>query len=153
MAYDPKSFLDQALKTGFQPVYGGPQSSEDTNLVYQGDVATFGNVQVRPVSDYVGSDDQFTAVPSGYMVSVPLTGEYEGYHRNDSYDNDGNFLRTTISEPPESFGTALANFALTAASFGGFGPIVTAAVNAHKGIQALKSGDIRDARRNSRRLL
>jgi hypothetical protein len=145
MAYDPKSFLDQALKTGFQPVYGGPQSSEDTNLVYQGDAAKFGNVEVRPVSDYVGSDDQFTAVPSGYMVSVPLTGEYEGYHRNDSYDNDGNFLRTTISEPPESFGTALANFALTAASFGGFGPIATAAANAYKGIQALKSGDILSA--------
>jgi hypothetical protein len=141
MAYDPKSYLDKALKTGFQPVYGGPQSSEDTNLVYQGDAAKFGNVEVRPVSDYVGSDDQFTAVPSGYMVSVPLTGEYEGYHRNDSYDNDGNFLHTTISEPPESFGTALTNFALTAASFGGFGPIATAAANAYKGINAAKSGD------------
>jgi hypothetical protein len=144
MAYDPKSYLNQALKTGFQPVYGGPQSSEDTNPVYQGDVATFGNVEVRPLMEFTGQTEQDIGTPqqSGHMVSAPLSGKYEGYYRHDIYDNDGNFLRTTISEPTKSSGlTDLVNFALTAASFGGFGPVAQGISSAYRGIQAAKSGD------------
>lgn len=141
MAYDPKSFLDQALKTGFQSVYSPPASAETGEAPqYQGDVATFGNVQVRPLMELVGQSEQDigTSVPTGHMVSVPLTGEYEGYFRNDIYDNDGNFVKTTVSEPDtDKYGLkSLAQLGLTAASLGGFGPVASTLA---KGIGAIQS--------------
>jgi hypothetical protein len=141
MAYDPKSFLDQALKTGFQSVYSQPASAETGEAPqYQGDVATFGNVQVRPLMELVGQSEQDigTSVPTGHMVSVPLTGEYEGYFRNDIYDNDGNFVKTTVSEPDtDKYGLkGLAQLGLTAASLGGFGPVASTLA---KGIGAIQS--------------
>ena len=141
MAYDPKSFLDQALKTGFQAVYSQPASAETGEAPqYQGDVATFGNVQVRPLMELVGQSGQDigTSVPTGHMVSVPLTGEYEGYFRNDIYDNDGNFVKTTVSEPDtDKYGLkSLAQLGLTAASLGGFGPVASTLA---KGIGAIQS--------------
>jgi len=141
MAYDPKSFRDQALKTGFQSVYSQPASAETGEAPqYQGDVATFGNVQVRPLTEFVGQSEQDigTSVPTGHMVSVPLTGEYEGYFRNDIYDNDGNFVKTTVSEPDtDKYGLkGLAQLGLTAASLGGFGPVASTLA---KGIGAIQS--------------
>lgn len=148
MAYDPKSYLDQALKTGFESVYSQPSGEGDAPQ-YQGDVATFGNVQVRPLVEavYEGTGDaayQGGTTPTGHMVSVPLTGKYEGYFRNDIYDNDGNFLRTTLTEPDnDKYGLkALAQMGLTAASFGGLGPLAQVLASAYKGINAAKSGDI-----------
>lgn len=148
MAYDPKSFLDQALKTGFESVYSQPSGEGDAPQ-YQGDVATFGNVQVRPLLEavYEGTGDaayQGGVTPAGHMVSVPLTGKYEGYFRNDIYDNEGNFLRTTLTEPDnDKYGLkALAQMGLTAASFGGLGPLAQGLASAYKGINAAKSGDI-----------
>lgn len=132
MAYDPKAFLTRALKEGFQPQYAGPQTSEDTNLTYLGDLATIDGVQVRPMT--IGGTEE--APEFGHIVSAPLTGKYEGYYRNDIFDDKGNFLRTTISEPGTSGLTDLAKFALNAATFGGFGPAVTAAA---RGISALQA--------------
>jgi hypothetical protein len=138
MAYDPKSFLDQALKTGFQSIVAGPSGEGDPGGQVLDTVAEFSGVQVRPLV-YGGTED---APENGYMVSAPLSGKYEGYHRNDIYDNNGKFVRTAISEPQKTSGlTDLAKFAVNAASFGGFGPISTAAANAYKGINAAKSGD------------
>lgn len=138
MAYDPKSFLDQALKTGFQSIVAGPSGEGDPGGQVLDTVAEFSGVQVRPLV-YGGTED---APENGYMVSAPLSGKYEGYHRNDIYDNNGKFVRTAISEPQKTSGlTDLAKFAVNAASFGGFGPIATAAANAYKGINAAKSGD------------
>jgi hypothetical protein len=138
MAYDPKSFLDQALKTGFQSIVAGPSGEGDPGGQVLDTVAEFSGVQVRPLV-YGGTED---APENGYMVSAPLSGKYEGYHRNDIYDNNGKFVRTAISEPQKTSGlTDLAKFAVNAASFGGFGPIATAAANAYKGVQAAKSGD------------
>ena len=153
MAYDPKSYLDQALKTGFQSVYSQPSSAETGEAPqYQGDVATFGNVQVRPLYDpvYEGTGDaayQVGTTPTGHMVSKPLTGQYEGYFLNHLYDNEGNFTGTSISEPDnDKYGLkGLAQMGLMAASFGGLGPIASAAANAYKGVQALKSGDVLSA--------
>jgi hypothetical protein len=148
MAYDPKSYLDQALKTGFQSVYSQP-SSIDESPQYQGDVATFDGIQVRPLSEgiYEGTGDaqyQTGSKQTGYMVSKPLTGQYEGYFLNHLYDNEGNFTGTSISEPDnDKYGLkSLAQLGLMAASFGGLGPIASAAANAYKGVQAAKSGDI-----------
>jgi len=144
MAYDPKSFLDQALKTGFQSVYSQPASAETGEAPqYQGDVATFGDVQVRPLSEavYEGAGDaayQVGTTPTGHVVSVPLTGEYEGYFRNDIYDNDGNFVKTTVSEPDtDKYGLkSLAQMGLMAASLGGFGSVASTLA---KGIGAIQS--------------
>jgi len=141
MAYDPKSFLDQALKTGFESIYSQPASAETGEAPqYQGDVATFGNVQVRPLSEFVGGNEQDmgTSVPAGHMVSTPLTGQYAGYFRNDIYDNEGNFVRTTYTEPDnDKYGLkGLAQLGLTAASLGGFGPVASTLA---KGIGAIQS--------------
>ena len=144
MAYDPKSFLDRALKEGFESVYSQPASAETGEAPqYQGDVATFGDVQVRPLSEpvYEGTGDaayQVGSTPSGHMVSVPLTGKYEGYFRNDIYDNDGNFIKTTISEPDnDKYGIkALAQLGLTAASFGGLGPLASTLAKGYSAIQS-----------------
>lgn len=149
MAYDPKSYLDQALKTGFQSVYSQPSSLETGEAPqYQGDVATFGNVQVRPLSEavYEGTGDaayQVGTTPAGHMVSVPLTGKYEGYFRNDIYDTSGNFLRTTLTEPnKDPYGLRdLAQMGLMAASFGALGPLGKLASQGISGISALQSGD------------
>jgi len=153
MAYDPKSFLDQALKTGFESIYSQPSSLETGEAPqYQGDVATFGNVQVRPLYDpvYEGTGDaayQVGTTPTGHMVSKPLTGQYEGYFLNHLYDNEGNFTGTSISEPDnDKYGLkSLAQMGLMAASFGGLGPAASAAANAYRGVQALKSGDVLSA--------
>jgi len=150
MAYDPKSYLDQALKTGLQPTYSIPASPEAGNIPeYRGDVANIGNVEVRTVLDpvyegYGDAQNQIGTQQTGYMVSVPLTGQYEGYYRNDIYDNEGNFVKTGFTEPDNDkyWLKGLAQLALTAASFGGLGPIASAAANAYKGIQALKGGDV-----------
>lgn len=131
MAYDPKAFLTRALKEGFQPEYSGPQTSEDAP-VYHGELATIDGVQVRPMT--IGGTEE--APEYGHVVSSPLTGKYEGYFRNDIYDANGNFLRTTLTEPGTSGLTDLAKFAVNAATFGGFGPAVTAAA---RGISALQS--------------
>lgn len=140
MAYDPKTFLDRALKEGFQSVYSEPASREAGDAQYQGDVATFGNVQVRPTFDLVGQTEQApgTSMPSGHMVSVPLTGQYEGYFRNDIYDTKGNFVGTTISEPDnDKYGLkGLAQLGLMAASMGGFGPLASTLA---KGVSAIQS--------------
>lgn len=134
MAYDPKSFLTRALKEGFQPEYSGPQTSEDAP-VYHGELATIDGVQVRPMT--IGGTEE--APEYGHVVSSPLTGKYEGYFRNDIYDANGNFLRTTLTEPGTSGLTDLAKFALNAATFGGFGPTVTAAA---RGIGALQTKNV-----------
>jgi hypothetical protein len=141
MAYDPKAYLDQALKTGFESVYSQPASLETGEAPqYQGDVATFGDVQVRPLMELIGASGQDTGTPqqSGHMVSVPLTGQYQGYFRNDIYDNDGNFVKTTVSEPDtDKYGLkSLAQLGLTAASLGGFGPVASTLA---KGIGAIQS--------------
>lgn len=141
MAYDPKTYLQQALKTGFESVYSQPSSLETGEAPqYQGDVATFGDVQVRPLMELIGASGQDTGTPqqSGHMVSVPLTGQYQGYFRNDIYDNDGNFVKTTISEPDtDKYGLkSLAQLGLTAASLGGFGPVASTVA---KGIGAIQS--------------
>ena len=93
MAYDPKSFLDQALKKGFESVYSQPSGEDDPGGQVQDTVATFGNVQVRPLVEavYEGTGDaayQVGTTPTGHMVSAPLTGKYKGYFRNDIYDNN-----------------------------------------------------------------
>ena len=149
MAYNPKSYLDQALKTGFTSHYSQPVSRETQDEPqYEGDWATLGNVTVVPLSEpvYEGTGDaqyQSGSTPSGHMVSVPLTGKYEGYSRNDIYDNDGNFVKTTISEPDnDKYGLkSLAQLGLTAASFGGLGPLAQGLASAYKGVNAAKSGD------------
>jgi hypothetical protein len=135
MAYDPKSFLTRALKEGFQPQYAGPQSSEDTNLTYLGDLANIDGVQVRPMT-IGGTED---APEYGHVVSAPLSGKYDGYFRNDIFDDKGNFLRTTITEPGTSGLTDLAKFAVNAATFGGFGPVATTVA---RGIGALQSKNV-----------
>jgi hypothetical protein len=147
MAYDPKSFLDQALKTGFQSVYSQPLSTETGEAPqYQGDVATFGNVQVRPLMELVGQSEQDigTSRQTGYAVDVPMTGKYEGWFRTDSYDNDGKFLGTSYNPPDnDKYGLkSLAQMGLMAASFGGLGPLAQGLASAYKGINAAKSGDI-----------
>lgn len=141
MAYDPKAYLDQALKTGFEPIYSQPASLETGEAPqYEGDVATFGDVSVRPLMEFTGQTEQDIGTPqqSGHMVSVPLTGQYQGYFRNDIYDNDGNFLRTTLTEPDnDKYGLkSLAQLGLTAASLGGFGPVASTLA---KGIGAIQS--------------
>ena len=141
MAYNPKAYLDQALKTGFESIYSQPSSLETgESPQYQGDVATFGDVQVRPLMELIGASGQDTGTPqqSGHMVSVPLTGQYQGYFRNDIYDNDGNFVKTTVSEPDtDKYGLkSLAQLGLTAASLGGFGPVASTLA---KGIGAIQS--------------
>jgi hypothetical protein len=115
---------------------------------YQGDVATFDDVQVRPLSEpiyegYGDAQNQIGTQQTGYMVSAPLTGQYKGYFRNDLYDNDGNFLRTTISEPDnDPYGLkGLAQMGLMAASFGALGPVGQLAANAYSGVQAARKGD------------
>jgi hypothetical protein len=148
MAYNPKSYLDQALKTGFETTYTNPVSP-DYDEVRKDDIrATFGNVTVRPTFEpvYEGTGDaqyQSGSTPSGHVVSVPLTGKYEGYFRNDIYDNDGNFVNTTLSEPDnDKYGLkSLAQLGLMAASMGGLGPVAQGLSSAYKGIQAAKSGD------------
>ena len=144
MAYNPKAYLDQALKTGFESIYSQPSSLETgESPQYQGDVATFGDVQVRPLMELIGASGQDTGTPqqSGHMVSVPLTGQYQGYFRNDFYDNDGNFVNTTVSEPDtDKYGLkSLAQLGLTAASLGGFGPVASTLA---KGISALQAKNV-----------
>lgn len=148
MAYDPKSFLQQALKQGFEPRYESTGASPETGQAaeqYAGDEARFGNVVVRPLQEFVGASEQDVGVPqqTGYSVSAPLSGQYAGYFRNDLYDNEGNFLRTTISEPDtDKYGLKdLARLGLTAASFGGLGPAAQMISKTASGIAALKSGD------------
>ena len=146
MAYDPKAYLNQALKTGFESVYSQPSSLETGEAPrYEGDVATFGNVQVRPLMELIGASEQDTGTPqqSGHVVSVPLTGQYQGYFRNDIYDNDGNFVNTTLTEPDDDKNglKSLTQLGLMAASLGGFGPVAQGLASAYKGIKAAKSGD------------
>ena len=139
MAYDPKTYLQQALKSGFQDIYA-PASNIDDSPRYEGSEARFGDVVVRPLTELVGQTEQDIGTPQevGHAVSVPLTGKYEGYFRNDIYDNQGNFLRTTISEPDkDKYGLkSLAQLGLTAASLGGLGPVASTVA---KGIGALQS--------------
>lgn len=139
MAYDPKSYLEQALKTGFQQAYVPPTSPESGDGTYDAPVATFGDVQVRPLMELFGQSEQDIGTPqqTGYAVSRPLK---DGYFENSIFDNEGKFLRKTISEPAESWWEGPLQLALTAAPFVG-GPLATAA-NVYKGVQAAKSGDI-----------
>lgn len=147
MAYDPKSYLNQALQQGFESVYSQPASFETGEAPqYQGDVATFGDVQVRTLTEpiYEGTGDaayQVGTTPSGHMVSVPLTGQYQGYFRNDIYDNDGNFVRTAISEPADSGFKDLAQIGLMALSGGILGPTGQLFSKGVGAIGALQSGD------------
>lgn len=144
MAYDPKNYLQQALKTGFQDIYS-PASNIDDSPRYEGSEARFGDVVVRPMSELVGQSEQDIGTPqqTGYSVSSPLSGKYAGYFRNDLYDNEGNFLRTTISEPDtDKYGfKQMAQMGLMAAGLGGFGPVAQGLSKAASGIAALKSGD------------
>lgn len=149
MAYDPKAYLQQALKTGFKPTYqptGASVESGQEPLAYAGDSATFGNVSVRPLYGIVGETEQSTGTsqPTGeYAVSVPLGGEYKGWFRNDTYDKEGNFLGTGYTPPDDDkYGLkGLAQLGLMAASFGGLGPIAQGLASTYKGVQAAKSGD------------
>lgn len=146
MAYDPKSYLNQALQQGFESVYSQPASFETGEAPqYQGDVATFGDVQVRPLMELVGGSEQEAGTPqqSGHIVSVPLTGQYEGYFRNDIYDSQGNFVRTAISEPDnDPYGLkGLAQLGLTALSAGALGPTGQLFAKGIGAIGALQSGD------------
>lgn len=138
MAYDPKSYLEQALQQGFESVYSQPSSLETGEAPqYQGDVATFGDVQVRPMT-IGGTED---APEYGHMVSVPLTGQYQGYFRNDIYDSQGNFVKTTISEPADSGFKDLAQIGLMALSGGILGPTGQLFSKGIGALGALQSGD------------
>lgn len=147
MAYDPKSYLDKALKTGFAPQYSQPASLETGEAPqYQGDLATFGDVLVRPTSELVGQTEQDigTSRQTGYAVDVPITtGKYKGWNRTDSYDLNGNFLGTSYNPPDnDKWGLkGLAQFGLTAASFGGLGSLGKLITQGVRGINAIKSGD------------
>lgn len=144
MAYDPKNYLAQALKTGFKPVYSQPASVETGEAPrYEGDEARFGDVVVRPLQEFVGQTEQDQGTPqqAGYAVSSPLSGKYQGYFRNDIFDNEGNFLRTTISEPGDTGLRDLAQLGLTAASMGAFGPMGGYLSKGIGALGALKSGD------------
>lgn len=146
MAYDPKSYLDKALKTGFTPQYSQPASLETGEAPqYQGDLATFGDVLVRPTSELVGQTEQDigTSRQTGYAVDVPMTGKYKGWTRTDSYDLNGNFLGTGYNPPDnDKWGLkGLAQLGLTAASFGGLGSLGKLITQGVRGINAIKSGD------------
>lgn len=148
MAYDPKAYLQQALKSGFQPRYeptgASPETGQETER-YAGDEARFGDVVVRPLSEFVGQSEQDIGTPqqTGYSVDSPLGGQYQGWFRSDIYDNDGNFVRTAYVPPDnDKYGLKdLAQLGLTAASFGGLGATGQLISKGVSGIAALKSGD------------
>lgn len=148
MAYDPKSYLTQALKTGFTPRYEPTGASLETGQEterYAGDEARFGDVSVSPTMELVGQTEQDigTSRQSGYAVDVPLGGQYKGWFRRDAFDNDGNFIGTSYIEPDtDKYGLkALTQMGLMAASFGGLGPAAQLLSKGVSGIAALKSGD------------
>lgn len=141
MAYDPKSYLDKALKEGFTPFYSQPASLETGEAPqYQGDMATFGDIIVRPTTELTGQTEQDigTARQTGYAVDSPLTGKYQGWTRSDVYDNDGKFVTTAYTPPDkDKYGLkGLAQIGMMAASFGGLGPLAKAL---SQGIGALQS--------------
>lgn len=141
MAYDPKSYLDKALKEGFTPFYSQPASLETGEAPqYQGDRATFGDIIVRPTTELTGQTEQDigTARQTGYAVDSPLTGKYQGWTRSDVYDNDGKFVTTSYTPPDtDKYGLkGLAQLGMMAASFGGLGPLAKAL---SQGIGALQS--------------